>query len=149
MAFAALLTVVRDFEANTVRVSEECCRVVRSVLRVKLSRCRIDSGAAELLGNSVNFGCGIYTQAEVMQSWRIRLVPCVDPGWAQDKAEVAIEVLDMWIINERELVFAKPKRFDEHLVVKAFRLRKVGHGDVDVIDSCDLGHRMFPGSVLK
>ncbi|UUZ63219.1 hypothetical protein LP417_26765 [Polaromonas sp. P1-6] len=111
MAFVALLTVVRDFEANTVWVSEERCRVVRSVLRVKLGWCRVDSSAAELLGNGVNFGRGIHTKAEVMQSRRIRLVPCVDPGRTQDKAEVAVEVLDVWITSKRELVFAETRAF--------------------------------------
>ena len=51
MALTALLPIVGDFEAHTIRVVKERCPVVRRVLGVKLSLRSIDASTAELFGN--------------------------------------------------------------------------------------------------
>ena len=74
MAFSPLLPVVGNFQTDAIRAFKESCRVVARILRIQPGFCGVDSERAKLIRYRMNIGRGINTQAQVMQTWRVRVV---------------------------------------------------------------------------
>jgi hypothetical protein len=74
MAVPALLPVVCNLKANTVRTLEERRRVVICVLRIPPCLCGVNSERAKLIRHGMNICLGIHAQTKVMKTGRIRLM---------------------------------------------------------------------------
>jgi hypothetical protein len=79
MAFSTLQTVVRHFEADTIRVGEERCPIVWSILGVELCLRRLDAIATKLSGYRSDFTRRINSEAEMVQPRSIRVVCDLGP----------------------------------------------------------------------
>ena len=79
MAFSTLQTVVCDFESNAIRVGEERCPIVWSILGVELCLRRLDAVATELSGYGSDFTRRINAEAEMVQPRSIRVVCSLSP----------------------------------------------------------------------
>jgi hypothetical protein len=58
-----------------------------------------------------------------------------------------IEILDMWLVRNRELVLFETKDFDLDVVIEVLRCVKIGNSEIDVIDSDDFYHPT-PSSIV-
>jgi hypothetical protein len=68
----------------------------------------------------MNVSRGIDAQAEVMQTWGVRVVFRGRAGRPQHKAEVTIEVLNVRVARDTESVLAEGEDVDHHPVVELF-----------------------------
>ncbi len=76
----------------------------------------------------------------MMKTWRVWLVIRKHSCWSQNKPEVSIEILDVWVTRDAELILAETQHFNHHSVVELFGPTKIRHRYVDVVDSNDFRH---------
>ena len=53
---------------------------------------------------------------------------------------MAVEVLDVRIAAQSEFVFSEAQSLQQDAVVESLRALKIGHCDVDMVDSNNFGH---------
>ena len=133
-----------EFEADTVRVSEEGGVVVVVVFRVLGWLRGLDP---QLTQETVGFvhGCSIpKLKADVMQPDRVRIVISSSvPGRADRVLERAIEVVGVAVSADRLVALAKTERAHD-AIIERFGPREVGNAHVDVVEADHLHWSLLP-----
>lgn len=135
---APLLAKIRQLQPNAIRVVEEGGVVVLGVLRVALYRRGVDAASVQGCAGAAHVVFRTDPQAEVMQARRVVVVRGGAAGRAQDEAEVAVGVVDVRLVAESKLAFAKAEHLDQQGVVEGFGYGQRTDGEVDVLEAEDV-----------
>ena len=92
-ALAPLMTVIRHFQPNAVRILEKGRDVVVRIFRIKARRRGFDAGSDKPIGRFLNIVRRLHPQAEMMQVGRIRLMIGRQTRRSQHDAEQVIKGL--------------------------------------------------------
>jgi hypothetical protein len=71
-----------------------------------------------LIRYGMNVSRGIDAQAEVMQTWGVRVVFRGPTGRPQHKAEVTVEVLNVRVARKSEFILAESENLHHHAVIE-------------------------------
>lgn len=137
MSPTPFLPIIRNLQANAIRIGKENRVIIRRILRINLWRRKIHSRVLESSGDGIHRARILDSKAKMVQAgaqWIVSGGAAV--RLPENETKVAIVILDVVITFIHESVFAKAENL-HHLVVKPLRASQIGNGDIYVINAND------------